>query len=139
MMQVKSFEGLHCWQESSKVAIKTISLCRQSELKIPFVIQNQIIRSSFSISSNIAEGFGRFSDKEFIRFLNIAVSSGYELKSQLITCKSAKILPDDNVLEILGKLESALAKTKGLIRFLDRKSKSNQVQEESFPYSLLSS
>jgi len=49
-----------------------------------FGLISQINRFSISIPSNIAEGSGRTSEKEFIHFLNIAISSSYELETQLI-------------------------------------------------------
>lgn len=49
-----------------------------------FGLKSQINRSAVSIPSNIAEGSGRNSSKEFIRFLNIALSSSYELETQLL-------------------------------------------------------
>jgi four helix bundle protein len=47
-----------------------------------FGLRNQMRRSSLSVSSNIAEGFGRKYDKEFVRFLKIAIGSLYEIQSQ---------------------------------------------------------
>jgi len=53
-----------------------------------FGFKNQIQRAVVSISNNIAEGFDRFSDKEFIRFLNISLSSCNEVKSMLyLSCR----------------------------------------------------
>ncbi len=49
-----------------------------------FGITSQINRSAVSIPSNIAEGSGRTTNKEFVRFLEIAISSSYELETQLI-------------------------------------------------------
>jgi len=49
-----------------------------------FGLTSQINRCSVSIPSNIAEGSGRTSEKEFLHFLNIAISSSYELETQLI-------------------------------------------------------
>lgn len=52
-----------------------------------FGLRDQMTRSSLSVSSNIAEGFGRKYDKEFVRFLKIAIGSLYEIQSQFVFAK----------------------------------------------------
>lgn len=54
-------------------------------------------RSAVSIPSNIAEGRGRNSDKEFLRFLNIANGSAYELETQLIICQRLGYVKDEQI------------------------------------------
>lgn len=60
-------------------------------------ITSQMRRSSFSISSNIAEGFGRDSDKELLHFLYIALGSASELDTQIIICKELNLFVNLNV------------------------------------------
>lgn len=71
-----------------------------------FGLQSQIRRSTVSIPSNIAEGCGRASDKEFARFLEIALGSAFELETQLIIGQRLGYFPEnelENVLELLNK------------------------------------
>lgn len=59
-----------------------------------FALGNQIVRSAISIPSNIAEGSGRDSDKEFRRFLAIALGSAYELDTQVQLARDLGLIPE---------------------------------------------
>jgi four helix bundle protein len=79
-MAFQSFENLEIWQRGCRLAVdifKAYSACRN------FTMQDQVQRAALSIPSNVAEGYERNSNKEFIRFLNIAKGSGGELRTQL--------------------------------------------------------
>jgi len=79
-----NFKDLKVWQKSMDLAIdiyKATSLFPRDE---KFGLVSQIKRCSVSIPSNIAEGSGRGSDKEFNHFLNISQGSAFELETQLI-------------------------------------------------------
>lgn len=80
-----------------------------------FGLKSQIQRAVVSIPSNIAEGSGRTSDKEFIHFLNISVSSAYELETQLLLCNE---LFEIEVLDLIVKLQSLQKLIGGLKRKL---------------------
>jgi len=74
------FEDLEIWKRSKGLSVKIYK--KFSDLR-DFGFKDQITRSSLSIPSNIAEGFERDSNKEFIRFLYIAKGSCGELRTQL--------------------------------------------------------
>jgi four helix bundle protein len=79
-MAFQSFENLDVWQRGCRLAVdifKAYSACRN------LTMQDQVQRAALSIPSNVAEGYERNSNKEFIRFLNIAKGSGGELRTQL--------------------------------------------------------
>jgi len=76
-----SFENLHIWQNVMEICTEVCSLFSNSK---NFVLRDQIERSAISIPSNIAEGFERQSNKEFIRYLFIAKASCGELRTQLL-------------------------------------------------------
>ncbi len=59
-----------------------------------FGISNQMFRAAVSIPSNIAEGSGRQSPKEFKQFLNIALGSSFELETQLIIAKEINLITE---------------------------------------------
>jgi four helix bundle protein len=75
-------------------------------------------RSSVSIPSNIAEGSGRTSEKEFLHFLNIAISSSYELETQLIISNELYELDVDFVLVQISEVQKMIL---GLKRNLENK------------------
>jgi len=79
-MKIQKFEDIIAWQKAQDFAVDIYTAF--SGLK-DFGFKNQIQRASVSISNNIAEGFDRLSDKEFARFLYIALASCSEVKSML--------------------------------------------------------
>ncbi len=79
----KGFEQIISWRKARELNKEIYRLTKDSKFSKDFALRDQIRRASISISSNIAEGFGRKSNKEFIYFLNVAQASCYEVKSQL--------------------------------------------------------
>jgi four helix bundle protein len=77
-MRVSKFEDLLVWQKSIDLAITVYKLYEKNQ---DWGFKNQIQRASVSIANNIAEGFDRSSDKEFKRFLFIALGSASEVRS----------------------------------------------------------
>lgn len=77
-------EDLISWQKSKDLTIEIYKITKNSSFSKDFGLCNQIQRAAVSIPSNIAEGFGRGGNKEFLQFLSIAKGSLYELKTQLI-------------------------------------------------------
>jgi four helix bundle protein len=83
-MAFQSFEDLEVWQRGCRLAVdvfETFANCRN------FTMQDQVQRSALSIPCNVAEGYERNSNKEFIRFLNISKGSGGELRTLYISRK----------------------------------------------------
>jgi len=78
------YKELKVWQEAINLSVEIYQLTKTFPLEEKYGLTSQINRSGVSISSNIAEGAGRNSDKEFIHFLSIAMGSSCELESQLI-------------------------------------------------------
>lgn len=70
-----------------------------------FGLISQINRSAVSICSNIAEGAGRGTDKEFINFLSIALGSSFELETQMIVAKRLNYISEEKFNSIAPKIE----------------------------------
>lgn len=83
-MKKHNFREIKIWQESLVLVKEVYEFSSKLPTEEKFGITSQINRSAVSIPSNIAEGSGRTSNKEFVRFLEIAISSSYELETQLI-------------------------------------------------------
>ena len=81
---MNKLKDLKVWQKSIDLAIEVYSLTKQYPSEEKFGLTSQINRSSVLISSNIDEGCGRHSKKEFHQFLAIANGSAYELETQLL-------------------------------------------------------
>jgi four helix bundle protein len=93
-MKIKSFTELNIWIKS-----KTIVLFIYNNFKYnrDFGFKDQIQRSSISIMNNIAEGFDRKNDKEFIRFLKISEASCSETLSMVCLCKDLNYLSENDI------------------------------------------
>ncbi len=81
-MKVSKFEDLEIWQEARRLAVVIFKLTADGAFLHDLKFKYQIRSSSGSIMDNIAEGFGRGGNKEFINFLSIAKGSNDELRSQ---------------------------------------------------------
>lgn len=83
MASIKRFEEIISWKEARDLNFKLRRLINDKRFESNYGLKSQIERSAGSIMDNIAEGFERGSNKEFIQFLYIAKSSCGELRSQL--------------------------------------------------------
>jgi four helix bundle protein len=86
MATYKRFEDLPVWQKSRILAKQTEDLIREGKLGYNFKLKDQISGSSGSIMDNIAEGFERGGNNEFINFLSYSKGSAGEFRSQLYRC-----------------------------------------------------
>ncbi|MBS1812222.1 MAG: four helix bundle protein [Acidobacteria bacterium] len=83
MAKFTRFEDVGAWQKARTVTKSIYLLTMKGLFTRDFGLVDQIRRASVSIMANIAEGFGRRSDKEFANFLNIAHGSAAEVQSHL--------------------------------------------------------
>jgi four helix bundle protein len=81
-------------------------------------LTNQIRRAAISIVSNIAEGFERNGDKEFIQFLTVAKGSCGEIRAQLYVAFDQGYVDEESFLNIQSKLEETSRMISGLIKYL---------------------
>ncbi len=79
-----NFKELNVWKESMSLTKEIYSTTKNFPTEEKFELTSQLNRCAVSIPSNIAEGAGRQSDKEFNQFLNIALGSSFELETQLL-------------------------------------------------------
>lgn len=95
MEKVQYFTDLHCWKKAHFLSLQIYQITDCFPDREKFGLSNQMRRASVSISSNIAEGFGRrgFGDK--VRFYDFAIGSLFELQSQLYLSKDLKFVSED--------------------------------------------
>lgn len=79
-----NFREMSIWKDAMAIVKDVYLMTSNLPKEEKFGLCSQIQRSAVSIPSNIAEGSGRESDKELLHFLNIALSSSYELETQII-------------------------------------------------------
>ena len=100
---IQNFEDLNVWQRTRELSGSVYELTKKKDFSKDYSLVDQIRRSSISVLSNIAEGFERGSNKEFIQFLYIAKGSCGEVRSQLyIALDQRYIIEEDfNACKIL--------------------------------------
>jgi len=97
---MKSYRDLIVWQKSMDVVTLIYKLVKQFPNDEKFGLISQIKRSSVSVPSNIAEGYGRNYTKDYIRFLNIARGSLYEMQTQLQVALNLDFIVEEDLNEI---------------------------------------
>ena len=103
--KIEKFEDLIIWQNGVDIAVEIYRLFKNSK---DFGFRDQIQRSSVSVPSNIAEGYYRQTNNEFIRFLRISKASCVELRTQLIIAHRVEMVKDVGELIEGTKLLSAM-------------------------------
>jgi four helix bundle protein len=115
-MGYQNFKELRVWQEAKSLAVAIYKTTSDGKLSKDYGLRDQLQRSSISIASNIAEGYERNSDAEFMRFLFIAKGSLAELRTQIDIAKEIGYINQ----EIFGALESDCNKIGAMLTKLIR-------------------
>ena len=105
MPKITRFEDIEAWQNAQILVDKIYEMSGKGKFSKDYALRDQIRRAAISIPSNIAEGFSRESNQEFVRFLFIAKGSTSEVQSQLYTAKNQNYIPADKFDELYQKLE----------------------------------
>lgn len=120
MATVEKFEDLIAWQKARYFAHEIYELTCFERFSRDFSLVDQISRSSGSVMDNIAEGFGRGGNKEFIHFLFIANGSLFETKSQLYRALDRKYISNEILNEKLSKADELAKVIGGLVNYLQQ-------------------
>jgi four helix bundle protein len=112
-MKIQKFEDIIAWQKAQDL---TIEIYRLFEKSSDFGFKNQIQRASVSISNNIAEGFDRMSDKEFVRFLYISLGSCSEVKSMLYLSNRLNYTDNEQTEQLVNQANEIGKIIRGLIK-----------------------
>ncbi len=115
MSSIKKFEDLDIWNESKVFTIKIYNLKISS---IDNSFHDQICRASISILNNIAEGFERSSDGEFIRFLYYSKASCAEVRSMLYISQELFMLNPNTLDKLIADSKMISSKIGSLIKYL---------------------
>jgi four helix bundle protein len=83
MAKIERFEEMLSWQKARELTQHVYQLSKRGDFAKDFELRGQMRSASLSVMSNIAEGFERGGDKEFIQFLSTAKGSCGEVRSQL--------------------------------------------------------
>jgi four helix bundle protein len=129
-MAFQSFEDLEVWQRGCRLAVavfKTFASCRN------YTMQDQVQRAALSVPSNVAEGYERNSNKEFVRFLNIAKGSCGELRTQLYISRKLEFLKKSDFDHLIGEAKEISAMLHGLARAVLKRAPAVKTRPRSEP------
>ncbi|WP_290764275.1 four helix bundle protein [Fibrobacter sp. UBA4297] len=111
----QSFKDLVVWQKAMDLSVVIYQMTKTFPKDEMFGLTSQMRRAAVSIASNIAEGEGRKSKKEFAHFLGIALGSKAELETQMLLCEKIGLVTKDdsvNALSLLDEVGKMLASLK---------------------------
>lgn len=112
---MRDFKKYKVWSSSMELCSRVYEMVNSLPDEEKYGLKSQISRAAVSIPSNIAEGSGRSSDKEFKRFLEIAIGSSFELETQLILCQKLHLIPAEKFDSIIDDLHVVQASLNSLI------------------------
>ena len=118
MAKIERFEEIESWKMARDSTRLIYQISSKSDFSHDFALRDQIRRASISIMSNIAEGFERGGDKEFLQFLSIAKGSCGEARSQLYIALDANYVAKDEFDSIYNKLNETGRLISGLMKYL---------------------
>ena len=112
----KKYEEIGAWQKGRELVKAVYALTGKGAFAKDWGLRDQIQRASVSICSNIAEGFERRGNKEFVKFLWIAKGGAAEVSSQLYHAKDLEYINEDQFNQLFTAAKTIAAKLHNLIK-----------------------
>ena len=119
-MKSSDYRQLKVWQKAMDLTVEIYNLVKRLPREETYALSDQMRRAVVSIPSNIAEGQGRNSDKEFINFLSIARGSVWELETQIEICERLHYIDS----ELASKVYSLTTEVSKMLNSLSNSLKS---------------
>jgi len=116
----QSFEDLIAWQKARELVTRIYLVTRNELFRKDRSLSSQICRASVSVMSNVAEGFEREGDKEFIQFLSQAKASSGEVRSQLYVALDLGYVTEEEFNNLYNTAHEASRVISGLIGYLKK-------------------
>ena len=113
MENVNCFENLEIWKEAMKLSVEIYEVMKNCK---DFEFKDQTQRAAVSVPSNIAEGFERQTNKEFVYFLYIAKGSCDEVRTQLYLAKALKYIENEKTNELIERAKTLSRKIQNFIK-----------------------
>jgi four helix bundle protein len=120
-MKLTRFEELECWQQARILVKAVYDATKAEEFRKDLRLSGQVQAAATSSMANIAEGFVRRSDREFIQFLFIAMSSAAEVQSHLYVALDQGYIDQEHFNIIYAQAEKTAKMISGLIKYLRTK------------------
>ena len=118
MAKIKGIEDIQAWKLARELTNDIYEITSSGRFDRDFALKNQIRRAAISIVSNIAEGFERGGDKEFLQFLAIAKGSSGELRAQLFVALDQLYISESQFHSISEKAKTVSQLVAGFIKYL---------------------
>ena len=123
---MSDFKNLRVWQEAHGFTLATIFAVEEIHGSIGILVRNQLVRSTMSIPANIAEGSAKRSDREFARFVRIAMGSATESENHLILARDLKLIDGEAYQALDARVQEVQKMLSGLERKLTRDASSKR-------------
>ncbi len=118
MATFKRFEDIESWQLGRELTNRIYQMTNDGPFATDFGLKDQIRRASVSVMANIAEGFERNGNREFINFLSIAKGSAGEVRSLLYVALDQQYINQQTFQTIAVQCEEISRKISGLMKYL---------------------
>ena len=118
MSSISNFEDIEGWAKARELTNKIYNVTERDQMSRDFGLRDQLQRASISIMSNIAEGFERGGNQEFIQFLFQARASCAEVQSQLYVVKDRDYISEQEFKQIYGLAQEVSKLISGFISYL---------------------
>lgn len=120
MATISKFEDILAWQKARFFCNEVFVICEETKLAKDYKLKEQLNGSSGSIMDNIAEGFGRGGNLEFIQFLEISHASACESQSQLYRVKDRMYISDETFKKLYDMADEVKRMVLALIKYLSK-------------------
>ncbi len=118
MASIQRFEDIEAWKLARSLTNRIYDVTAKADFNRDYGLRDQIRRAAISIVSNIAEGYERDGDKEFLQFLSVAKGSSGEVRAQLYLAHDRTYLSDEEFSELSRKAVELSRVIAGLIKYL---------------------
>ena len=115
---MRDFKKYDVWNISHEFVLRIYDLTEQIPEKEKYQLITQMQRAAYSIPSNFSEGCGRDSDKDFNRFIQMALGSAHELEYFILLSKDLKYIPEEKFIELTEEINEIKRKLYNLSKKL---------------------
>ena len=126
MATINNVEELKVWVQARGLAVFVFKLSSLKPFSRDWELRNQVNAAAGSVMDNIAEGFGRRGNREFISFLSIASGSLTEVRSQIIRAHDREYISSVSLEETLERINEISKMISGLIKYLKQSEQKGQ-------------
>lgn len=116
---MSDFKDLKVWQKAHALALAVNRAATPPRSPAQTELRSQMTRAAISIPANIAEGRGKRTDKEQVRFLRICTGSAYELEAHLVMARDLRYIEKVRANRLINQLEEVRKMLFGLIKYLE--------------------